>query len=89
MPQERYPKQALHVKGNGKRPVGRPKTKWTNYIADLGWNCSGLHESERMEVMEDGEERRLNVGLLCPRNPHDKLGNEGKRRTINIKNRII
>ena len=38
MPQERLPKQALRAKANGKRPVGRPRTRWTDYIEDLGWN---------------------------------------------------
>ena len=27
MPQERLPKQALHAKANGRRPVGRPRTR--------------------------------------------------------------
>ena len=38
MPQERLPKQALLAKANGRRPIGRPRTKWINYIKDLGWN---------------------------------------------------
>ena len=29
MPQERLPKQALLAQANGRRPVGRPSTKWT------------------------------------------------------------
>ena len=36
MPQERLPKHALLAKANGRRPVGRPRTRWTNYIEDLG-----------------------------------------------------
>ena len=32
MPQERLPIQALHAKANGRRPVGRPRTRWTDYI---------------------------------------------------------
>ena len=35
MLQERLPKQALLSKANGRRPVGRPRTRWTNYIEDL------------------------------------------------------
>ena len=35
MPQERLPKQALLAKANLRRLVGRPKTRWTNYIEDL------------------------------------------------------
>ena len=37
-PRERLPKQALLAKANGRRPVGRPRTSWTNYTKDLGWN---------------------------------------------------
>ena len=36
MPQKRLPKQALLAKANGKRPVGRPRTRWANYIDDFG-----------------------------------------------------
>ena len=38
MPQERLPKQALLAKANGRRPVGLPRTRWTDHIEDLGWN---------------------------------------------------
>ena len=37
MPQERLPKDAFFAKANGKRPVGRHRTRWTNYIK-AGWN---------------------------------------------------
>ena len=30
MPQERLPKQALLAKANGRRPVGRPRSRWSN-----------------------------------------------------------
>ena len=51
MPQERLPKQALLAKANGRRPVGRPRTRWTDYIEDLGWNRLG-------EVPNDGGDGR-------------------------------
>ena len=73
MPQERLPKQALHAKANGRRPVGRPRTRWTDYIEDLGWNRLGLRSSEMMEVMEDREVWRLNLELLPPQ-PSRKSG---------------
>ena len=66
LPQERLPKQALLTKANGRRPVGRPRTRWTDCIEDLGWNRFGLHPSEMMEVMEDCEVWRLNLELLPP-----------------------
>ena len=66
MPQERLPKQALLARANGKRPVGRPRTRWTDYIEGLGWNRLRLHPSKMMEVMEDREVWRLNLKLLAP-----------------------
>ena len=45
-------KQALPAKANGKRAVGRPRTRLTNYIEDLVWNRFILHQSE---VMGDRE----------------------------------
>ena len=66
MPQERLPKQALLAKAIGRRPVGRPKTRWTNYIKGLGWNRLGLHSREMMNVIEDREVWWLNLVLLPP-----------------------
>ena len=73
MPQERLPKQALLAKANGRRSVGRPRTRWTDYIEDLGWNRLGIRPSEMMEVMEDREVWRLNLELLPPQ-PSRKSG---------------
>ena len=73
MPQERLPKQGLHAKANGRRPVGRPRTRWIDYIKDLGWNFLGLRSSKMMEVMEDNEVWRLNLELLLPQ-PSRKSG---------------
>ena len=73
MPQEKLPKQALLAKANGRKPVGRPRRRWTNYIEDLGWNDLELHPSEMMGVMEDREVWRLNLELL-PRQPSWKSG---------------
>ena len=81
MPQERLPKQALHAKANGRRPVGRPRTRWTDYIEDLGWNRLGLRPSEMMEVMEDREVWRLNLELLPPQ-PSRKSGQWRKKKNI-------
>ena len=38
------------------RPIiGRPRTRWTEYIEDLGQSRLGLHPNEMMNVMEDRE----------------------------------
>ena len=51
MPQERLPEQALLAKASGRRPVGQPRTRWINYIEDLGWNRLGLHSRKMMDVI--------------------------------------
>ena len=66
MLQERLPKEALLAKANGRRPVGRPRTRWADYIKVLALNCLGLHPSKMMNVMEDCEVWRLNLELLSP-----------------------
>ena len=43
---ERLPKQALLAKANGRRLVGRSRTRWTNYIEDLGWNHLELTQAK-------------------------------------------
>ena len=78
MPQEKLLRQALLVKANRRRPVGRPRTRWTIYIKDLRWNHSRLSPNEIIDLMEDREVRRLNLKLL-PRNSHGKAGREERR----------
>jgi len=51
MPPERFPKQALLAKVKGERPVGRPRTRWADYIEDLGWNRLELQLSEMLKVV--------------------------------------
>ena len=66
-------------KANGTRPVGRPRTRWTNYFEDLGWNRWGLHPSDMTDVMEDREVCwRLNLELLPPQ----LLWKSGQRRKM-------
>ena len=76
MPQERLPKQVLLARETGKRPVGRPRTRWQNYVEDLGWNRLGLRPSEMKEVVEDRDVWRLNLELLPPRPSRNEAGNE-------------
>ena len=73
MPQVRLPKQALLAKANWKRPVERPRSGWTNYIENLGWNRFGLDPIEMMEVKEDCEVWLFNLKLLPPQ-PSRKSG---------------
>jgi len=79
MPQERFPKQALLAKVKGKRPVGQPGTRWSDYIEDLGWNCLGLQPSEILTVVADRDVWRLNLELLPPQPSQTRAGTERKR----------
>ena len=81
MPQERLLKQAWLAKANGKRPFGWFRTKWTNYVEDLGWNRLGLHPSEMMETMEDRKCGGL-ISSCCFRNPNGKAGHEDRKRIL-------
>ena len=78
MPQKRLPKQALLAKANGRRPFERLRTRWTDYIEDIGWNRLGLHPRKMMVGMEDLEVWRVNLELLPPQLTR-KSGDEEKR----------
>ena len=67
MPQERLAKKIMQAIPNGKRPVGRPRTRWSNYITNLAWTRLGLTSSELAEVGEDREHFRELLELLPPR----------------------
>ena len=66
MPQERLPKQSLLARMRGKRPVGRPRTRWQDYIENIAWNRLGMRPSEAKEVVEDRKVGLFNRGLLPP-----------------------
>ena len=61
------------LKWVGKTPVVRPRTRWFEYIEDLGWNRLGLYPSEMQFVLVDRKLWRLNLELLSPQ-PSKKSG---------------
>lgn len=73
MTHERLPKQALLARARGKRPVGRPRTRRSDYIQNLNWTRLGLRPSELNEVVADRDVWRLNRELLL----HDTNGISG------------
>ena len=75
MPQERLPKQTLYAEVSGKRPVGRLRTRWFNYIEDRGWNRLALNPSEIQSVLVDQKKWRL-IWSRCPRKPLGKRVNK-------------
>ena len=61
MPHERLPKQALCAKANGRRQVGRPRTRWNNCMEDLERNLLELRPSKTID-----EVWRINLELRSP-----------------------
>ena len=55
MSHERLSKQTAHAKVSEKRLVGRPRTRWLNYIEDFGWNRLGLYPSKMQSMLVDRE----------------------------------
>jgi len=79
MPQEKLHKQALLAKVKRKRLVGQPRTRWQDYIKELGWNCLGLQPSELLAVVADHDVWRLNLELLPPQPSRTWAGIERRR----------
>ena len=74
MLQERLtPQISFTYRSKWEKTTGRPRTRWINYIEDLGWNRLELHPSKMMDVVEDREVWRLNLKLLPPQ-PSRKSG---------------
>ena len=87
MPHERLPKQTLYARVSGKRPVGRRRARWIDYIKTRGWNRLRLHLSEIQSVALCWWTEKCG-GLIwrcCPRNPREKSGKIKKRK--NVKNK--
>jgi len=89
MAHKRLPKQALLAKVKGKRPVGRPRTRWQDHIEDLGWSRSGLQPSEMLAVVAERDMWLLNLELLPPQPLRTWAGTERRRITKNCKLNLI
>ena len=79
MPQERLPKQPLLAKANGRRPVGRPRTRWTNYIVDLDGIAWGFTQAKRWMWWKTVKYGGL-ISSWCNSSPHGKAGNKERQR---------
>ena len=72
MPQERTAKKLLCSTPIGRRPRGRPRTRWRDYVEDLSWSRLGIPAEHLSFVAEDRDAWRLQLELLPPRPPKDK-----------------
>jgi len=48
----------------------RPRTRWTDYIEDLGWNRLRLYSSEMMEMWRTVMRDKPTLICSYPRSPH-------------------
>ena len=73
MSHERTAKQLINALQVGKKPRGRPKTHWRNYVEDLAWSCLEIPPTKLPLVAGDGDAWRSQLELLPPKPRTDKL----------------
>ena len=56
----------------GRRPRGRPRTRWRDYVEDLSWSRLGIPAEHLSFVAENRDAWRLQLELLPPRPPKNK-----------------
>ena len=72
MSQQRLAKHVQLVAPTEKRPRGRPKTSWSDYISDLAWSQFGVEPGELSDITVDCWVLPA-LGLLPPRPFPEKL----------------
>ncbi|TWW73182.1 hypothetical protein D4764_15G0005760 [Takifugu flavidus] len=78
MPSRRLPLEVFRTCPTGRRPRGRPRTKWRDYISHLAWERLGVPPEELMEVAGRGCLGTLLKLLPCnadPDKPEKMKGN--------------
>ncbi|KAK3507252.1 hypothetical protein QTP70_012159 [Hemibagrus guttatus] len=55
MPPGRLPGEAFRACPTGKRPRGRPRTRWRDYVSRLAWECLGVPPEELEEMSGERE----------------------------------
>ena len=68
MPPGRLPREVFQARPAGKRPRGRPMTRWRDYISSLAWERLGIPLTELVDVAR--ERKVWGSGWNCyPRDP--------------------
>ena len=67
MVQERTAKKLFCSTPIGRRPRGRPRTRWRDYVKDLSWSRLGIPAEHLSFVAKDRDACRLQLELLPPR----------------------
>ncbi|CAL8276249.1 unnamed protein product [Arctogadus glacialis] len=68
MPNGRLPWEVFQARPVGRRPRGRPRTRWRDYISTLAWERLGISPSELVNVAREREVWGPLLELL-PRDP--------------------
>ena len=67
MPPGRIPREVFQAHPAGRRPRGRPRTRWRDYISTLAWERLGIPQSELADVAGKREVWGTLLELLPPR----------------------
>ena len=67
MPPGRLPREVFLARPTGRRPRGRPRTRWRDYISSLAWEHMGIPESELVSMAGEREVLGSQLKLLPPR----------------------
>ena len=67
MPPGRLPGEAFRACPTGRRPRGRPRTRWRDYVSRLAWEHLGIPREELDEVAGEREVWASLLRLLPPR----------------------
>ncbi|TWW69196.1 hypothetical protein D4764_18G0000020 [Takifugu flavidus] len=67
MPPGRLPGEVFRACPSGRRPPGRPKTRWRDYVSRLAWERLGIPPDELEEVAGEREVWASLLRLLPPR----------------------
>ncbi|KAK0152856.1 hypothetical protein N1851_005478 [Merluccius polli] len=55
MPPGRLPGEVFRARPTGRRPQGRPRTRWRDYVSRLAWERLGIPQEELDEVAGERE----------------------------------
>ncbi|KAK0135147.1 hypothetical protein N1851_029035 [Merluccius polli] len=58
MPPGRLPGEVFRARPTGRRPRGRPRTRWRDYVSRLAWERLGIPQEELAEVAGEREPKQ-------------------------------
>ena len=67
MPPGCLPREVFLARLAGRRPRGKPRTRWRDYVSSLAWERLGIPQSELADVAGEREAWGSLLKLLSPR----------------------